>query len=78
MSIKIDELEVWFINQTLPQSIKLNGLSYINDVPKFVKSHFEYLRANSGNPSFLGYWDRLNELKNILEHKPQTTNHKPQ
>ncbi len=69
--MKIDELEVWYLNQRLPDSKKLNGIATISDVPKFVKSHFDFLKANSGKTSFIPYWERLLELKRILQAKPQ-------
>ena len=63
------ELELFFNNTELPNEIVLNQSTIIKDVPKFIKSHFEVLKNNSGNKAYMPYWNRLVQVKKILETK---------
>jgi hypothetical protein len=64
---KITELENYFKGITLPtQSVKLNPFSTIVDVPQFIESHFENVKANNGKRTFLPYLQRLQGLKEMM------------
>lgn len=62
----LDEIESFFANAKLPESIRLNEASEITDVPKFIEGHIETARHNEGGKSALPYLDRLRELKDLL------------
>ena len=65
----ITELETYFSNIQLPiQPIRLNQCSIINDVKTFVDGHLEMVKHNNGNPTFLPYFTRLQELKKKIEN----------
>lgn len=63
---EINELEVFFNNNKPPMTIKLNPWSLIADVKSFISAHITTLRAYNGNKYYIGYLQRLNELKAIL------------
>ena len=66
-SNEISELETFFKGiATNNQPIQLNSCSMIYDVKKFTDNHFTIVAANNGNPTFLPYLNRLQELKNKL------------
>ena len=63
----ITELENYFAGIAIPtQPLKLNKCSTIINCSLFIESHFETVKANSGNRTFLPYLNRLQELKQIL------------
>jgi hypothetical protein len=60
----IKELQTGFKALQVPkQPIKINQYSIITNVKNFVDSHFEIIKHNNGNPTFLPYYTRLKELK---------------
>ena len=65
----VSELEQWFstINLSEYNGLKLKEYEKILDVPKFVDSHLACLKTNKGKEIFLPYYERLIELKNIIE-----------
>lgn len=64
---QISELEEFFAGITLPsQPINLDKCSTITNIPEFLESHFEVVKANNGNHTFIGYLNRLKKLKQIL------------
>ena len=64
---ELTELEQFFNGITLPiNPIRLNKCGTINNCSLFVESHFDTLKANDGNNTFLPYLKRLHELKNLL------------
>jgi hypothetical protein len=66
---EIDSLETFFAGIDLPVSqVKLNSWTTINDVQAFLDSHFATVKANIGNPTFLPYLHRLQELKRLIEN----------
>ena len=66
----IIELQTYFNAVNLPKNpIRLNHCSIINNVKTFVDSHLEILTHNNGNPTFLPYFTRLQELKKQIENK---------
>ena len=63
----ITELENYFSGFKIPtRPVKLNQCSTITDCSKFIKSHFATVKANNGNPVFVPYLNRLQELKQVL------------
>lgn len=69
---RIALLETFFKNTKLPKQIKLNLHTNITDVAKFVHSHLQTASNNIGNKTFVSYYDRLEELKTLLETTPTT------
>ena len=66
-SSDINELETFFKGiATNNQPIQLNNWTLINDVPQFVNNHLATVKANDGKRTFLPYFNRLQELKQIL------------
>lgn len=63
----VPDLEQYFAGIKLPSyPIKIDESRTILNVPQFIESHFETVKANKGNRIFLPYLDRLQELKQIL------------
>lgn len=60
-------LEHNFSQMTLPQELQLSEGEFIKDVPKMIESHIAFLKANSGNMTFMPYFERLVRLKQILD-----------
>ena len=65
--MNLPDLEQWYKQASLPAEIRLNHSHYINDVEKFVYTHLSILKANSGNKRYRPYYNRLMELKAVLE-----------
>lgn len=66
----IEAMETFFSFVILPgEPVRLNGCAIIEDVNKFINTHLATIKANNGNPTFAPYYDRLVELKNILENQ---------
>lgn len=63
----VAELETFFAAATLPKELN-TPTGRITDVPLFVETHLQYVRANNNNKTFLPYAERLRELQNILKH----------
>lgn len=65
----IKKLEKYFSAAEMPiHPLRLNEASWITNVSKFVKSHLDIVKANSGNKTYKPYLDRLKELKKLLEN----------
>lgn len=63
----LSELEKYFSEANLPEEpIQLDKHTKITNVRKFVDSHLEVLRGNSGNKTFMPYYNRLMKLKNFI------------
>lgn len=60
----IDELEEFFATAEIKW---LSDCERIKAANKFIKSHLEYLKSNSGNKAYMPYYDRLVKIKKILE-----------
>jgi hypothetical protein len=63
---EIQELEEFFKNATLPDSIELFHSTVITDVKAFVHSHLQIIKLRQGVPVFEGFYDRLVLLKEKL------------
>lgn len=69
-SEEIKSLEDHFNSIALPcEPVSLNQHTKIIDVKQFVEGHIRFARNNNGNRIFKGYFDRLNELKEVLISK---------
>lgn len=65
-----DELCDYFKNTELPEGpIFLNAATKIGDVKRFVHSHLTSIYHNPESPTAKVDYDRLIELKHILESK---------
>jgi hypothetical protein len=65
----IAELETYFAGIALPtEPIRLTAGVTITDLPKFIDSHLNTLKANNGNPTFIAALNRLKALEVTL-HK---------
>jgi hypothetical protein len=62
----VQTLETYFSQRTIPQTLQLSEAEFIKDLPKMIASHISFLKGNSGNVFFMGYWDRLVKVYNIL------------
>lgn len=51
----------------LPKSATLNQCTEIKDIRKFVNSHIKFLKGQSGNKTFLPYYERLAQLRAKIE-----------
>jgi len=64
----INEMEKYFKKIKIPvRPIMLNQCSTITNVPLFIQSHIDTLKANNGNKTFISFLHRLQKLKSILE-----------
>ena len=64
--MRLPELEKWFNEQELPQTAIISKWM-IHNVRLFVLGHITTLKHNSGNKTYLPYYERLLELKSYLE-----------
>lgn len=65
----LNHLENFFNKVELPPEVWLSESEHITDVKKMIDSHLKILKANSGNRSYLPYFDRLVRLRAKLEAK---------
>jgi len=64
---EIKELENCFNQISMPESpIRLNSYSLIEAPAKFIHSHFDIIKANNGNSTYLPYLKRLQEFMDLL------------
>jgi len=65
----IQELEKFFSEINIPtEPIRLNKWSVIENVQVFINGHMEIIKAQNGKRVFLPYFERLHELKSLLEN----------
>lgn len=63
----IAELETFFAGITLPtEPIRLTAGETITNLPQFIDSHLNTIRANNGNPTFIATLKRLQAVKLTL------------
>jgi len=64
---EIQSIESFFNSILLPPTpIRLDQCTVITNLPKFISSHMATLHSNNGNPVFLPYLQRLQNLKSML------------
>jgi hypothetical protein len=64
--MSLPDIEQFFNSVSLPKEVKLSKFETIIDVKKFVRSHLEVLKSNSGNVAYMPFYERLLKLKEIL------------
>jgi hypothetical protein len=63
----IDDIESYFASIEYNQKqIKIDKCGTITDLKKFVESHVATVKSNNGKPTFKPYYDRLEQVKNLL------------
>lgn len=62
-----EELEGYFTGITLPSQVDIDSGVTIVDVPLFIESHLNYIKANDGKKGTEVYYDRLNRLVAFME-----------
>ncbi len=68
--MNLKQLIEFFDSQELTdEPIMLNKATTIVNQKKFVKSHINYIKGNSGNKAFSPYLNRLIQLYKILKTK---------
>jgi hypothetical protein len=70
--MKLEQIEDYLNSVKLPEYITVKQGEKIVDVRGFVDSHIATLKANSGNRTFLPYYNRLLALVRISERKLAT------
>lgn len=65
--MNLSKLETFFKSIELPKELILNRCEYIKDLPKLIKTHLSYLKANSGNIAYKPYFHRLERIYNKLK-----------
>lgn len=66
--MNLKQLIEFFDSQELTdEPITLNQATIISNQKNFVKSHINYLKANTGNKRFSPYHNRLMQLYKILK-----------
>lgn len=64
---EITEWENWFAGIAVPsQPVKLATWATVINIPLFIHSHLETLKANNGNRTFSPFLDRLRAFKHVL------------
>jgi hypothetical protein len=69
---KVEEMESYFLNIALHQrKITLDKCGTITDLNLFIQSHLATIKTNNGNPTYLPYLERLQQVKNIFSNSIQ-------
>ncbi|RZK26583.1 MAG: hypothetical protein EOO43_02385 [Flavobacterium sp.] len=69
----IESIEQYFNSTALPlHAVELSAGIRINNVETFVNAHVATARANNGRAAYLPYFERLQQLKNILSQNQIT------
>jgi len=71
--MKLDEIEAYLKDAELPEYIQITDAEKVTDVRLFIDNHIAILRANSGNRTYLPYYNRLLALTKILQHDNRST-----
>ena len=64
----VSELKDYFSKKDLPETLQLDKGNKIVDVRFFVASHFRVLENNPDSKASKPFYDRLTELKSLLEN----------
>lgn len=62
-----EEFEGYFTGIELPAQVEIDSGVTIVDVPLFIESHLNYIKANEGKKHTEVYYDRLNKLVAYME-----------
>ena len=69
---KVKEIELFFSTyKNYPAKIILNECEVIKNVPLFIKTHLDVLKANTGKLRYKPYFDRLEQVYNRLKNETQ-------
>lgn len=63
------KLKKFFNKLVHPEPLTLDSCTTILDVKKFTDSHLAVLDSNTGNKTFMPYYERLVKLYNLLNPK---------
>jgi hypothetical protein len=63
---QIEELAAFFKDAKLPPTIQLDAGSMITNLPTFIQSHLNVLRANPDRPITEPFYTRLLRLKELI------------
>jgi len=68
--MKLDEIEAYLAGVELPtEHIRISDCEVIVDAKRFVESHIQTLRKNSGKRAFLPHYNRLLFFVNYLKRQ---------
>jgi hypothetical protein len=62
-----EEIAGYFTGIALPTKVQIDSGVVIEDVPLFIESHLNYIKANEGKKGTEVYYDRLNRLIAYME-----------
>jgi hypothetical protein len=62
-----EELEGYFTGIALPSSVTIDTGVIISDVPLFIESHLNFIKANEGKKAAEVYYARINKLIAYME-----------
>lgn len=62
----MEKMILFFENYKGKNEIQLNAWTKIEDIKMFAQSHIQALKSNTGNRTFLPYYNRLVELYKLL------------
>lgn len=65
----IEELEAHFSGIDLPNSLELNAGTIVNDVAHCIQTHLTVLKINGNVRPFECFYDRLMQIKEIIENQ---------
>jgi hypothetical protein len=63
---QIDDLDTFFKTAKFPTTVQLDEGSKITNVPTFIQSHLNVLRANPDKPINDVFYSRLMRLKELI------------
>lgn len=68
----VEEIESYFKNiATKQQQVILDKCGTITDLNTFIQSHLATVKTNNGNPTYLPYLERLQQVKNLFSNPIQ-------
>lgn len=66
---ELAEIKAYFANRELPQTLQYNDCTYMTDLRKAINSDIMILERFGAKSTFSAPWERLNNIKKILEEK---------
>lgn len=63
----LHEIKDYLSNNEVPTQLKLNEYTYITDSKKFIESHLKTLERNTGNRTFMPYYERLCDFYKLVK-----------
>lgn len=64
---RLKELNDFFADRPLPETVKLEDHMTIKNVPLIISSHLSFLQENQHSKAYMPYYNRLLQLKEILQ-----------